>query len=290
MLKRELMHLFEVEDVVDREDYPKGRQLDLLVQLATGYQARGLLDVVQPRPMWDCCAHGRECWKPRRLIPRRSSKVNCGQITLPWVGPLYEPGGVAVLAINLHNASGWLTEFEITCSSAGCPDHPSQIGSFEAGRRRAHRSPFAYGSTRTAAMLLDLADQEPIRDRSAPLDLIGPLNRIARLQAVKCAPADGGRGTPTRAMNRNCPPMLLADELAILKPALILTIGAAPSRAIRALPGFEPNPGGRSVLLGRLADKNTKTLVYSVAHPVAHAAWSRDHEALKRHLRRRACS
>ena len=152
------------------------------------------------------------------MKPSRGSKVNDGRITLPWIGPGYELGGVVVIAINLHNASGLLTEYSIACSSAGTPEYPSQIGSFEASRKRAHRSQFAYGSIRTAAMLLDNLDGDAIRDRSDPFDLITPINRIARLQAVKCAPADDRRGSPTTVMRQNCPPLLLRGELAILQP------------------------------------------------------------------------
>jgi uracil-DNA glycosylase len=192
-----------------------------------------------------------------------------------------------VIAINLHNASGLLTEYEIVCSSAGTPDDPSQIGSFEAGQKQAHRSPFAYRSVRTAAMLLDALDGVAVNDRSDPVELVAPINRITRLQAVKCAPDDGQRGSPTATMRRNCPPMLLQSELAILEPSLILTIGKPAEHAIARLPDYRPAAPRRSVKRATVSVNGKTATVYSIAHPVSPAAWQTDHAALKRHLRRK---
>lgn len=220
----------------------------------------------------------------RRQPHRR--RVNSGQITLPWIGPDYEPGGVVVIAINLHNASGLLTEYAIVCSSAGTPENPSQIGSFELGRKHAHRSPFAYRSVRTAAMLLDVLDGATVRDRQDPLELTAPINRIARLQAVKCAPDDGQRGSPTDTMRRKCPPLLLESELAILEPSVILTVGKPAQQAIAQLPGYRRARTRGSVIRATIAISRETLSVYSIAHPTSPAAWQTDHAALKRHLRR----
>jgi hypothetical protein len=67
-------------------------------------------------------------------------------------------------------------------------------------------------------MLLDFLDGRGITDRSDPADLITPLNRIARLQAIKCAPDDGSRGSPTGAMSHNSPALLLRQELRCCSP------------------------------------------------------------------------
>lgn len=287
MQQRDLIGIFKDQGVVDAEDYPHGQALRLLAQIASRYERLGLLAGSQTKPLWKCCPHGPECWSSAKK-PGRGSAVNDGRITLPWIGPRYERGGVVVVAINLHNAAGLLTEYAIACSSAGTPEHPSQIGSFEAGRKQAHKSPFAYGSVRTAAMLLDVLDGVPVTDRVSPLELIAPINRIARLQAVKCAPDDGGRGTPTSAMKRNCPPLLLHDELSILQPRMILTIGKPAEEAIRRLPEHRITSDRRAITRATVPLGADPCAIYSIAHPVSPAAWLADHTALKRHLRRYA--
>ncbi len=284
MRQGELVRVFEEKNVVDPEDYPRGVALRLLTRIGTLYERLGLMSESKPEPLWRCCPHGAECWAGATK-PRRGSKVNDGRITLPWIGPAYEQGGVVVIAINLHNASGLLTEYSIVCSSAGTEDHPSQIGSFEASRKQAHRSPFAYRSVRTAAMLLDDLDGLAIRDRSEPSELIAPINRIARLQAVKCAPVGGRRGSPTSTMRQNCPPLLLRAELAILQPSVILTVGGPAEHAIKQLPGYTSVRTQGATKRATSPVEGETCTIFSVAHPVSPAAWQADHGALMRHLR-----
>jgi hypothetical protein len=280
-----LIKLFGTEPrVVDKEDFPKDVSLRLLAGLATLYEHRGLLDLDQPQPLWDCCPNGKHCW--RGLRKPRSRNRNNGRITLPWVGPDYTPGQLVVLANNLNNASGWLTEYEIVCSSASSETNLSQIGSFEAGKRKAHRSPFAYRSMRTAAMLLDQLDGIPVTDRTEPGDLVPTINRVARLQTVKCAPDKSNYGTPPSAMLKACPPLLLAAELKILDPAIVLTLGQPAAKAISTLPNFQPVSQRGAIRRASIPIGERTVSVYSVAHPTSTANWQTDHDALKRHLRR----
>lgn len=283
--QRDLIQIFREQQVVDPCDYPQGVPLRLLAETARLYERRGLLSSTKPEPLWRCCSYGRECWA-KAAKPRRGSRVNDGTITLPWIGPDYLPGGVVVIAINLHNASRVLTEYEIVCSSASSQETLSQISSFEAGRKKAHGSLFAYGSVRSAAMLLDVLDGIAITDRADPTELVTPLNRIARLQSVKCAPDDDRRGTPTTAMVRNCPPLLLGDELSILKPRIILTVGRSATQAVRNVPGYETIPSRGVVKTATIPIADEICTVYSVAHPASAGAWQTGHATLRRHLRR----
>lgn len=133
-------------------------------------------------------------------------------------------------------------------------------------------------------MLLEYLDGSAVTDRSDPTDLIGPLNRIARLRAVKCAPNDGNRGSPTSAMNKNCPPLLLEHEIELLQPRLILTVGKPAERAIRHLPGYRAAPTRGRVRRAAVLLNGKTCTVYSIAHPVSPASWQADHLALMRHL------
>jgi hypothetical protein len=191
-----------------------------------------------------------------------------------------------VLANNLNDASGVLAEYAIVCSSASSETNPSQIGSFELGSKKAHGSSFAYRSMRTAGVLLDQLDGVAINDREISSELIPVINRVARLQTVKCAPPTGLYGTPGRAMLAACPPMLLAAELEILKPSVVLTLGRHAKQAVSNLAGYQPFPHRGRTQHGRLDLGGSIMTVYSVAHPTRGGMWQADHAALQRHLRR----
>jgi uracil-DNA glycosylase len=57
-----------------------------------------------------------------------------------------------------------------------------------------------------------------------PASLVADLERIARVQAIKCSPMRE-RGTPTQAMWENCPPRFLMPELRALAPGALLVFG-----------------------------------------------------------------
>jgi DNA invertase Pin-like site-specific DNA recombinase len=84
-------------------------------------------------------------------------------------------------------------------------------------------SAFAYRMLRSAAAILDLADNEPIRDRDVPGDLVDSLHRTARLQAVKCVPQPGSSTLSPTATNH---------------------------RSIHKTPGSPSNPGRFRALIG----------------------------------------
>jgi uracil-DNA glycosylase len=70
-----------------------------------------------------------------------------------------------------------------------------------------------------------------------PRALVGFIEHMARLQAIKCSPRDDDAGAPTRAMERQCPPRYLHHELALLAPGGLLALGSVPRWAVAS--GFE---------------------------------------------------
>ena len=238
MKAAEITHHFERTRIVDEPDFPRGEQLRMLSGLTRIYASEGLIRGVRAAPLWACCPQAPDCWKAAAAHrpPRRDDRSG---ISLPWIGPEYQRGGVAIIAINLRDAGGLLREYEITCESAG---DGSQLSRLAAGFRTAHGSRLGYGSTRSAASVLDWLEGRPITDRTEPSELCGVLRRVTRLQAVKCSPADGGRSSPTPEMAHNCPELLLTRELELLRPGAVLTFGDAAWRAVYRMRDYTESP------------------------------------------------
>lgn len=151
---------------------------------------------------------------------------------------------------------------------------------------------FAFAAYRTAAALLDLLDDSPVRLRE-PEELVDIPARTARLQAVKCLPKCRG-STPRAKMWKHCPPLLLGDELNVLRPSALLVLGGKPLSASKALDqraagralAFEPRPSRlERVTRGLLCGENWSADVYGLPHP--RAGKDANEQAFIRSLRRR---
>jgi hypothetical protein len=284
MTAQGLIRRFAVEPrVVDPPDFPQGEQLRLLTELQGLYEREGLIEDGETHPLWACCPHAADCWRAP-IAHRPSARNGRSGVALPWVGPHYQPGGVAVIAINLRDAGGLLQEYEITCETAG---EPSQLNRLAAGYRTAHGSRFAYGSTRSASVVLDWLEDRPIVDRDDAAQLASVLKRIVRLQAIKCSPHDGDRSSPATTMAHNCPRYLLEREIAVVQPAVLVTVGAAAWRAVYDMPGYVDADGGTERLsYGTLRIDGGRCWVFSLDHPVAGNRWDRGHQDLLHELAR----
>lgn len=277
----QLTELFRQTAVVDEVDVPRGDQIELLSTVAAMYAKAGLIIDGDAPPLWDCCPRSGECWRTA-LDPRPSRADGRAGVALPWIGPAYRLGGVAVVALNLRDAGGLLVEYAITCRTAG---EGSQLSCLAAGSRMAHRSRVAYASARSAGAIQDWIYGESIRDRKNPTDLVEVLDATVRLQAVKCSPQDGGRSTPTDAMSSNCPPLLLEAELAILKPRGLLVLGTAAWHAVEAMAGYTEDGWGDRLSRGRLQAGVDEIVAFSLDHPAAGGLWDRGHRQLVANLR-----
>jgi hypothetical protein len=151
----------------------------------------------------------------------------------------------------------------------------------EQNHKKHGRTAFAFGAMRSAAVLLDLLDGTPIRDRE-PRELVGALHRTARLQAVKCIPRRA-RSRPTDGMWRNCPSFLLVEELKLLKPGYLLTLGKDARIAAMALDGYRRPRGAKPnrIHMGRIEFGTWATDVFSIAHPASGKSYA-SHDALMR--------
>src|SRR3954453_9433673 len=121
----------------------------LLLDLARIYEGERVLVDGSAPALWRKCACRADCWaafpdewKPRR----RAGGYGNGGIIFPWIGKDYDPGGgVAVLGINLRDASGLYVEYQIASW---------QLEVLGDGGYKVHNSWWAYRSARTAAAAL----------------------------------------------------------------------------------------------------------------------------------------
>jgi len=279
----QLAELFRSSDVVDEIDIPRGKQAQLLARVAGLYERTGLIADGRTPALWKCCPRSEDCWRAALDSRPRDVRGRAG-VTLPWIGPEYREGGVAVLLINLRDAGGLFAEYEITCETSG---EGSQLNELAAGKRKALGSRAAYGSARSAAAIQDWIAGDEICDREDPRELVPALKSTVRLQAVKCSPQDGRRSSPTPEMAANCPALLLERELAILKPRCVLTLGEAPWLAIKQLPGYtEDDDWTDRFSCGHWHSQACEHIVFSLDHPVSGDHWDRGHQDLLAHLRR----
>ena len=263
----------DIRSVLERAGLPTSTaQIRLLDRFRDYYASRGVLPKGKNPPLWRCCERRDICWAG---VPDEWKRPETGGITLPWVGPRYDKTRVAVLADNLRNAGGLFVEQQVVSEvRAGFGD----------GQRRVHNSVFAYRSTAAAAALIANAAGEAVpEDKPDPRKLIPALDAYARLQVVKCSPADGALSTPPPAMQRESPDRYLADELRLAAPLNLLVLGRVARDAVARVLGVEWDwtPG---LARGAITVERRQCDVYCVAHPAARGHWWRSWASLKKAL------
>ncbi len=128
-------------------------------------------------------------------------------------------------------------------------------------------------------------DEDVHEDKAEPESLVPVLERVIRLQTVKCSPRNAQRSNPTRAMFSRCPRHLLSDEMAIARPAAILAFGRAAQGALGSLDEFHRNSRSE-VAIGYLVGQHFKAKVFALGHPARPSSWNPSHDRLKRYIRR----
>jgi Uracil DNA glycosylase superfamily len=145
-------------------------------------------------------------------------------------------------------------------------------------------SRFGFGAMRSAAVLLDMLDHQPVRGRQEPSELVETVLRTARLQAIKCTPRRD-RSKPYPEMWEECPSFLLGGELDIVRPSVLLVLGKQPRDVVAELDGFDPCPTRRAGLhRGVLHGDGWQADVYALSHPT-HSLAGASQAAFARSLR-----
>ena len=174
-------------------------------------------------------------------------------------GPRYTPGGVAIVALNMNISPNDDTDpiYEYWIS------YEQHIHWLAAGYQKNDGSRFAFGAHRSAAARLDAQGGRPVVDR-LPEQLPDTVLSTARLQAVKCLPKRA-RSKPSSAMRRLCAPMVLVDELDVLRPGTVLVRGAVAYDAVAGLDAFGAVPCRSR--RGTLRRREWQADVCKVVHP-----------------------
>lgn len=216
----------------------------LVDRLCGLYAEHGLFDGDRARPL-DCdCLDSGGCWggiaaehhPPREWAP----------ISVPWIGPRYQPGGVAAVAINFHDYGGLGAQWWI------------RRGANDKLRQGKHGG-FEYRAGTYLALVQAALAGVPLDEQPDPMRAAEAWDRCAFLEAVKCSPRSGV-SEPTEAMRRNCPARYLADELNLLGPGVLVIIGRWVGDTVAAPMGIdreEELPGlwrGKAALAGRAID------------------------------------
>lgn len=170
-----------------------------------------------------------------------------------------------------------LNEYEITAKT---------LANLLAGNERSDGSLFAYRSTRSVASVIDVVSGRSITDRTDPVELAVFVLQTARLQAVKCAPRDTDHTAPYDAMYRPCWETFLQQELDLLRPRAILSLGRKFSQWVLH-PLFEtPTAHGDGVETTTLERDWGTVDVYTIYHPSGRGDdWERSHTRLLEVLR-----
>lgn len=205
------------------------------------YASKGLLRGEEALPLHCDCPAAPDCWEGESAYPPRHE----ASISIPWCGPDYRSGGVAVVAINMNKYGGLGAHWWIRLE---------RIRELRRGRHRA----FDYRLGTFVALALASLGGAPLDPEPDPESVADAWEAAAFLESVKCSP-ERGVGAPTGAMWRNCPDRYLVDELALLAPSVVIAVGKAPCEVLRRLlsaeideatPGFSRSQGacgGRDV-------------------------------------------
>lgn len=208
----------------DWVEQPSEPQLELLASLSEVYERNGVLKGTSASALYDCCPDAGECWAGAEHRVSRNARLEGGgedgSIFWPFVGRGYRPGGVCVVGWNInHDGEEWYglqEEFVIADY-----DRARLGGGWRANE---WRSMFAYRSLSAGIAVADSLDGADPVDELAPESLAEGMQRLSRLQSVKCVPR-GDRSNPEPAMTDLCPRRYLVEELAILRPAALVILG-----------------------------------------------------------------
>jgi hypothetical protein len=261
------------------------RRLALMAALLGIYEDAGVMGAGDGLPLWHACACASSCWAsvPPEWRPGwNPTHEGDGAIALPWIGRHYEPGGIAVLGINLREASGLFVEWEIAYG---------QFLALETGGQRAHGSPWAERSCRAAAAVFRSQAGRPDLDADDARELARTLDRIARLQTVKCSPRDGGRSGRTDPMKCDCPPRYLRRELAVLRPGVLLSFGLETWDAVDLMGSIDESVGNEYFSRSAVTIDDLTLEMLWLNHPSGRGdRWQASYRLMLEELTLRPCS
>ena len=276
----------QIEDILEWHNgrWRTPNRAKLLTNLTGIYESEGLIADGAPLALCRCCPSAEDCWRREqgrlpRVFPARNNDATgttgeSGSIFWPWIGEQYRPGGVSLVSLNINNAHAdpgaddwWTIGVEYAIA-----EHA--LAGLGAGRRRILNSLFHYRAMSAALAVLASQDGFDPTEEPSPEEAAAALERIARVQAIKCSPSHDN-STPTVEMRANCPPRFAARELQVLAPGVLLSLGADARTLIDGLAKPTRTERGTQFHRGRLKLAGTEVELLALPHPTSRGrAWS----------------
>jgi hypothetical protein len=279
--------------IAGAQEFDQDRRLIRLRQLSAIYEYQGVLGPVSAPALHDCCPDAAGCWaslpphsKPSSTDRWGYARDRAGSIAWPWVGKNYALGGVAVIGLNFRfSDDGGTVALEYLAAQ-------NDLKQFHEDRKRSRfGSAYPYCSTASAAAVCASLDRESLVELPAPSSLASTLERICRLQLVKCTPGDHvvDRGSPSATMCQRCPHRFLVKELDVLQPTAIIGFGMEVYRALDSWPKLRWESGSDHLCRGTMRLAKRTATVFWLPHPSS-SGWPRGQRALIRRLRAKRVS
>jgi len=270
------MHEREVEGILrwHNERWATPNRTAVLAKLTTIYEQNDVIVDGAPLALHRCCPSASECWageqdRVPRVFPACNNSATekpgeSSSIFWPWVGEQYRPGGVCLVSLNLNNAKASGRDWWTIGVEYAIAEHA--FDAFEHGKRSSQKSPFAYRVMATAQAVLASRDGVDPVEEPAPQEAAVAYERVARIQAIKCSPADD-YSRPSPAMRVNCPGRFARRELDVLAPGVIVAFGVV-ARATIGLLGVTTWEEDREHFhRGKLAVADAEVDAFALAHP-----------------------
>lgn len=246
-------------------------EMKLVQSLLELYEEEGLLsDEGEARPLFTDCDRCSDCWTAGDKRPDVGDPAG---IAVPWVGPGYKKSRLCVAGLNGNKygnlgATWWITKCDIEArrGHAEWAGEPTSVHPF-----------YPHTARFIAGLLTETSDFDP----NAPVvgsECADLWDSVSFLEAVKCSPHSGSRGSPTPAMVENCPPRYLRQELMVLKPQVLLVVGKGAWRSVADALQIEPPEGDCLAARGTSECLGESLEVFFVAHPAAPAHFVRSVE------------
>jgi hypothetical protein len=226
--------------------------------------------------LWDCCPLAADCWRPGVIRPPTPH-----QYRVPYVGPQYMSRGIVLVGMNSRDDG---------LSDVAFRGMADMLASFRSGRR-SWGGPFQYRAARLVGLLAASQDAGPLDEEPSLDKLADLLLESARVQAVQCSPGPmNSRRSPRPQMWRNCPSLIVEEQIRVLNPSVVALLGTGTLRAIQRLEALKVQwnslwrENNNCFARGTLQAENQTAALFALFHPSYVGRWTRSITALKQSL------
>ena len=251
--------------------------------LLARYEAIGIVDRGEGLPLHSCCPKAQFCWSG--LAPHHHPADAFAGISLPWIGPRYTPSGVLLVGINM-NEHGGLGAWEGLIRGA-LADLPFKDRLYASDTYAG--SMFQQRAGWYAAVIFRHLGIEEFQDGRDVLDWHHHPSRNARVcqaweqlaatNQVKCSPLvspETPKSRPTAGMWEHCAPFLLAVELEVLRPRVLLVLGLGENLSqLGRIGSMEGHRVAEGIYRGTVQSQMGVLQIVGVTHPAAFGGCSK---------------